>query len=142
MAFTDFWAALPDGMRKGDKTRARQRYDAIHKRGEGKLLQLALDAYIADQKANPWRGYMYASTFLGRWEEHIPEQKNGEQHLPQGMHVCRVCAPQHQWKHAGACDLFCLGETYVTCPEEREAMRRAIKAGIRTESMISLFGDE
>jgi hypothetical protein len=144
MTFAEWWAQLPQAMRRGDKARARTRYDAIQKRGEGKLLTLAYDAYIADCRANPWRGYLYASTFLGRWEEYIPVASgtgNGEHALGPGEHICRVCAPQHFWKHVGNCDLACLGETYFTCPEQREAMRRAIKAETRQAKAGGLFSE-
>lgn len=74
MTFTQWWDNLPLAMKRGDRNRAKSRYDAIVKAGQGDSLKSALNAYLVDQGANSWRGWLYAASFLGRWQQWAPSE--------------------------------------------------------------------
>ncbi len=72
--FSDFWAQLPQGMKKGDKVRAKVRFDRLAASGCLLALQNALQFYCAELRRDTWKQPMYLSTWLGsatneRWRE-------------------------------------------------------------------------
>lgn len=128
MTFADWWKALPREMKKGDKKRAESRWNKIQAEGHGAQLGEAFALYCADQKRNPWRGWMYGTTFLGRWSEMLEEREEAvadECERELGLHLCDVCRPEHRWRETGDWVNFA-GQWILACPEAQEAMRRAI----------------
>lgn len=138
--FATWWAALPQGMRLGDKNRARTRYVAILKRGEGKPLAAALDAYKADQGRNPWRHWMYCSTWLGRWETYIPEEVEAieDEEREFGRHLCDVCPTHHVWNETGD-PLNFQAQWLFACPLARQNMKRAIDSAVKSVAAQKSF---
>jgi hypothetical protein len=117
--FDEWWKDLPPAMKKGDRVRARTRYERIAKDGELEALHVALELYVRDQTVNSWRAYSYASTWLGsasnpRWKEWWPTDYVPPLLKVHGHH-CESCDNPHAWQ----CEQpeVCGMPRNQTCPE-------------------------
>ncbi len=83
MTFEAFWSNWPKSGDKGDKGRARIRFDRIVTAGRLSAMLVARDAYIdvveCERRGGFNRQYLQVSTFLGsateeRWRQYLPAE--------------------------------------------------------------------
>jgi len=125
--FETFWRNYP---RKTAKKAALKAYTQVRKEISAECIL----ASVAIMKETEWRGrkqvYLpYPATFLRAeaFEERTEMLEDEREEMLPGHHICQVCQPNHEWTHPEECDIYCLGEAFVTCPEQIAKMREAIK---------------
>ncbi len=78
MTFEDFWSAYPHPENRGDKNRARMRYERLSNAGLTVDMRDALEKYGEYLAREKWQAAMMCATWLGsdkaqRWRDWLPE---------------------------------------------------------------------
>ena len=118
--FDSFWLSGP-WLKLRKKTAHGHFKQSVKTADDWNKIQAARDAYIVDLRLNPWKHPQHGSTWFNNWRELVPDVEERVEALaddPINMigsdhyHLCRICDPEHQWKHF---DIFCWMSHEVIC---------------------------
>jgi len=118
--FEVFWLTGP--WHKRGKKRAQGYWNKTVKSSDDmNAIQAARDAYAVHLSLYKWKQPQDGKTWFGNWRDWIPEVEERVEALADDpidvmandhYHLCRICDPEHQWKHF---DIFCWMSHEVIC---------------------------